>query len=54
MTSPKKQTRPLPHPVISGRVDPAIVEIATDRLKISRAELVKRAIIEFVSRLIAS
>lgn len=51
--SKSMQDRPLvdkSHPVLSGRVDPTLVEWARQHLHLSKAELVKVAVVEYVTR----
>lgn len=38
------------HPVLSGRVDPALVEWAEKNLGLTKAALVKVAVVEYVTR----
>ena len=38
------------HPVLSGRVDPTLVEWAEKNLGLSKAALVKVAVVEYVTR----
>jgi len=44
-------SRPRDRRVHRHRVDPALVEWATSRLKITKAELVERAVVDFITRL---
>jgi hypothetical protein len=39
------------YPTISTRYDPRLVEWATDRLRISKAELVKRALDDLMAKI---
>lgn len=52
--SQHKEAVDRPHgsfPVLSGRVDPKMVEWALARLHISKAELVKLAVVDFITRM---
>lgn len=40
------------HPVVSTRYDKKLIEWATARLKIKKAELVKRALDDFIAKLL--